>query len=246
MTADSVENSAFFGTGVATGDFDGDGAADVVGGEPKATPGGSLVGECTLWWGPGFSTREAIRDPRPAHGQRFGTFLATADVNDDSIREVLIASPEKDVNGNSDGAVLHCDYSGRRPFVRYSHGQAGSSGVPDLFGTGSGKANTAGTIDITNGPANEMGRAADREWSPTTTSCNAAGRRVLGVFTHALGFMTDGTGIAQFQFTYPPAFSCDLFYLEAFVFDGPTHICHTKRVADDPHPLTPGPVLDER
>lgn len=101
-----------FGSLITIGDVNDDGAPDVVIGAPGAAVGGqNAAGEAFVFLGPDFVRILSLVDPMPAAGARFGAAAAVADIDGDSIADIVVgaAGAEGDPGRNVDavpGAVL--------------------------------------------------------------------------------------------------------------------------------------------
>lgn len=85
--------ATFFGVSLATGDLNRDGFDDILVGAPGAS---NEQGRVYYYQGGAMlSTRPALTlsDPQPEAGARFGATLATGDVNNDRIKDLVVGAP---------------------------------------------------------------------------------------------------------------------------------------------------------
>jgi hypothetical protein len=96
ITPAMPEAGARFGAALATGDVNGDGAADLIVGVPYADMGGRDVGQVLVYFG-GLSfdaqADATLSAPTPVDEAHFGAVLATGDVNGDGIADILVGAP---------------------------------------------------------------------------------------------------------------------------------------------------------
>jgi hypothetical protein len=82
----------FFGSRVSLGDVTGDGIVDIVEASGRASTGGiSQVGRVHVFDGPSLALLQAIENPEPAAGDRFGEGLHAADLDGDGLAEIIAA-----------------------------------------------------------------------------------------------------------------------------------------------------------
>ncbi len=94
------EAYALFGSSIAAGDVDGNGAADVVVGAYAADVGAvQNAGEAFVFLGPGLGTILPLADPIPEYDARFGVSVATGDIDGDGLEEVLVGAYYADQGG---------------------------------------------------------------------------------------------------------------------------------------------------
>ena len=100
----------------APSDFNGDGFSDAVVADPYADPGGvSDAGQVTVQYGNsgtigGGSVDTLVQgsgsvDDDPSTGDRFGTNLAAADLDNDGFTDLLVGTPFEDVSGLADSGM---------------------------------------------------------------------------------------------------------------------------------------------
>jgi hypothetical protein len=98
LTEPTPQGGAWFGA-VCTGDVNGDGFDDVVGGAHFADVGGLMdAGRISVFLGPGLTTVLPLTQPTPEAGARF-TPASTGDVNGDGFDDVVAGAPYADVGG---------------------------------------------------------------------------------------------------------------------------------------------------
>ena len=137
----------WFGSVVATGDFDGDGRGDIAGSAPRETAGGAaragvvyIVYSDGRWRALSQGTSEIADSPEA--GDWFGSALAAGDFDGDGYDDLAIGVPREDRDGVVDAGAVHVllgSRSGLRPTssVLFRHG---TSTLPttarggDLFG----------------------------------------------------------------------------------------------------------------
>jgi len=86
-----TEPNSSFGSSVATGDINGDGIEDVIVGAPSASFSGfSAAGKAFVFFGPDYSTKVTLQDPNPLRLLRFGSSVASGDIDGDGIDDVLV------------------------------------------------------------------------------------------------------------------------------------------------------------
>jgi hypothetical protein len=106
ITEPTPETNAVFGEALATGDINNDGNDDIIAGAYLADGGVSDSGEAFVLFGPSFTTITTLTDPIPESGARFGNFVASGDVDNDSIDDVIIGATLADVGVANAGEVF--------------------------------------------------------------------------------------------------------------------------------------------
>lgn len=110
LTGSDHTGDGYFGTRVATGDFDGDGFDDLVAGEPLGSARAFRAGRAWLIrGGPELASLTdpiPIDSPREQESAQFAT-VASADVNGDGRADLLVAAPFEDVDGTDDVGALY-------------------------------------------------------------------------------------------------------------------------------------------
>ena len=142
-----------FGAVVASGDFDGDGHADLAVGVPAETIGSTTeAGLVNVLYGSASGLRSA-RDqawsedsrgvPGSARaGDRFGSTLAVGDFDGDGYADLAVGSPSDSTVGSSDAGLVNVFYGSRtglrsaraQLWAQSSKGVQGSSELGDQFG----------------------------------------------------------------------------------------------------------------
>jgi len=116
--ADAVQADEFFGAGLASGDFDGDGFADLAIGVPGQTIGGaSHAGAVHVLYGTSTGLKsvgsqywhQAIAGiaSLPGAGESFGSVLSAGDFNNDGRDELVIGVVGETVSGQADAGAIH-------------------------------------------------------------------------------------------------------------------------------------------
>lgn len=100
FTPQSPTPAGHFGSSLAAGDFDGDGAIDMAIGSEGAGDGG----EVHILYGGSYTRRAAIVPADPVPGLNFGRSLAATDINGDGIADLAVGRPGADFE-NPSGAV---------------------------------------------------------------------------------------------------------------------------------------------
>jgi hypothetical protein len=103
LRADLLMDNAFLGSALATGDFNGDGFADVAAGAPLATNNGIPSGVVVEYHGHNIGL-QTIYSTISGDGSfdSFGGALTAADFNNNGFDDLAIGAPGADVGGNSD------------------------------------------------------------------------------------------------------------------------------------------------
>jgi len=133
----------------ALGDLDGDGRPEFAGGVPgdEPLPHFAPGAHATRVWSLN-QTAALIVLPVPSDpSDAFGMALASGDTNGDGLRDLLVAEPYDDLNGDTSGAV-HVYTLVRAPTV-YCDSQVNSLGcTPSISSTGSASATSASSFDV--------------------------------------------------------------------------------------------------
>ena len=144
-----AESGDGFGESLATGDFDGDGYADLIVGIPGEDVGsvrdaGSI--QIIFGSGSGLTTSDLQIDQNAANtalsanqDDLFGASLATGDFNGDGYADVAVGVPLADVSGHSDAGLVHIYLGAASGFSDYVIHQGtpqtpGSNEAGDVFG----------------------------------------------------------------------------------------------------------------
>lgn len=112
LNTPTAEAGIRFGLGLAVGDVNGDGCADILAGAPLQDVGGTPdAGAVYLFLGSGtVATLEAvdatITHPTGQSSAQFGRIVAVGDVNNDGFGDVFVGSPLWDVSGNADAGLV--------------------------------------------------------------------------------------------------------------------------------------------
>ena len=102
LTEPIPENGASFGISTATGDINGDGEDDIIVGARFANPGGvNDAGEAFVFLGPDFTSVITLTEPILEAGAQFGVSVATGDINNDNIDDVIVGARSADPGGIS-------------------------------------------------------------------------------------------------------------------------------------------------
>jgi hypothetical protein len=83
---------SFFGTSATTGDVNNDGYDDIIVGSAFDTVSGLQAGRVFVFLGPTFTTVTHITEPTPAAGAEFGYSVASGDINNDGIDDVIVGA----------------------------------------------------------------------------------------------------------------------------------------------------------
>ncbi len=113
----TIEHGHEYGSAMASGDFDGDGYADLVVGAPGDTINGyDRAGKINVVYGTGagldtagmqWISENELSCCSPSLGDRFGDVLAVGDFNDDGYDDIAVGSPDHGyANGKRPGAVF--------------------------------------------------------------------------------------------------------------------------------------------
>ncbi len=152
--ADAAEPDDLFGQALASGDFNGDGRADLAVGVPGQPVGEVSAGAVHVFYAAGTqglaaAGNEVFHQGRPGmlgaaeEGDLFGFALAAGDFNGDGFRDLAVGVPSEDVEapGQSEGAtqVLYGAPSGlgtasNQLWTQSSPGVSGDSEFLDQFG----------------------------------------------------------------------------------------------------------------
>jgi hypothetical protein len=145
-TAESDQNTAFFGTSVATaGDVNGDGFSDVIVGADTYDNGQTNEGRAYLYLGSasGLATTPAWTAESDQASARFGVQVATAgDVNGDGFSDVLVGAYTYD-NGNTDEGRASVYYGNAGGGLDRAPRQARADGSAPLYLLGRSDSQTA-------------------------------------------------------------------------------------------------------
>lgn len=132
-----------FGAALASGDFNGDGRADLAVGAPSDAVGGVRSGTVSIFYGsaPAGSARMLVQQAaggRDEDGDRFGAALAVGDFNVDGLADLIVGAPGEDVGTATDAGMTFV-FAGSSTglstgFVRDQASAGGQSEAGDNFG----------------------------------------------------------------------------------------------------------------
>ncbi|WP_309505514.1 trypsin-like serine protease [Streptomyces phytophilus] len=97
-------------------DFNGDGVEDIASGDPMAAVGGdAAAGVVRVVYGGGKGVAEINQDASYVPGgaepdDRFGSALAASDYNQDGCTDLIVGTPDEDVDGQSDAGLVSIVY----------------------------------------------------------------------------------------------------------------------------------------
>lgn len=110
LNTPNAENDGRFGLGLATGDVNGDGCADIVVGAPTEDVGGNAdAGRAYLFLGgttPNNVVDATITHPTGQASAQFGRIVAVGDVNNNGFGDVFVGSPNWDGASGDEGRVF--------------------------------------------------------------------------------------------------------------------------------------------
>jgi FG-GAP repeat len=180
---DTAEADDGFGSALASGDFNNDGAADLAIGVPAEDPGGTPeAGVVNVLYGSAAKLTAAGNQlfvqgsggvlGTAELGDQFGFALAAGDFNGDGFADLTVGAAFEDVGSVHDAGAVNVLYgsaakltaAGNQLFVQGSGGVAGMAEDSDFFGAALavGNYNGDGFADLTIGvPAEDVGAVAD-------------------------------------------------------------------------------------
>ncbi|HUR75121.1 MAG TPA: FG-GAP repeat protein [Sporichthya sp.] len=177
MLPDTAEPNDRFGAALTSGDFNGDGAADLAIGAPGETRGkGFGAGTVAVLWGSpaGLNAGRAAAELRPGagvvggkpeNGDAFGAALAAGDVTGDHRDELIVGAPGENGSGSIQVFPGGADgfHEAGPAYDRSTVGIAGKPAFGDAFGAAvaAGDFNGDGRADVAAGiPGSNSSRGA--------------------------------------------------------------------------------------
>jgi hypothetical protein len=126
----------------APADFNGDRSSDVAVSDPYANPGGVVdAGQVTVLYGDSSTIGSGSVDTlvqgtvsvgdNPSTGDRFGTSLAAADIDNDGYTDLLVGTPYEDVGSQTDAGMAQVIWGSSGGL---GHGKASSNLTQSSFG----------------------------------------------------------------------------------------------------------------